>query len=67
MSHRGMGAARAASSQVEHDGFDIGPENHDETGKGTKDQNPISHLKKIENYPKNDLGGFAGRVKVGDR
>ena len=32
-----------------------------------RDPNLIFHLKKNLNHPKKDLGGFAGRVKIGDR
>ena len=62
---RGVGAAHMASSRVEHDSSDIGPdaqENKRDTGSKSNFPN-----KKKARSPKNDLGGFAGRVKIGDR
>ena len=63
--NRGEGEAHAASSRVEHDDDDINPEKHEaRKEKGSKSNFPS---KKKFKSPKKDLGGFAGRVKVGDR
>ena len=61
----GVGAASTASSQVEHDSGDIGPDIH-EKNKDTRSKSNFPNKKKRK-LPQNDLGGFAGRVKVGDR
>ena len=58
---KGVGAAHMASSHVEHDSSDIGPESYKKSNtSGSKSNFPN---KKKVGPPKNDLGGFAGRVK----
>ena len=61
----GVGAAHVASSHVEHSDPDIDPDSNKGRGdKGSKSNFP----KKKKVGPRNDdLGGFAGRVKIGDR
>ena len=62
---KGVGAAHVASSHVEHDDSDIGPESYKKSNtSGSKSNFPN---KKKVGPPKNDLGGFAGQVKIGDR
>ena len=62
---KGVGAAHVASSHVEHDGSDIGPESYKKSNtSGFKSNFPN---KKKVGPPKNNLGGYAGRVKIGDR
>ena len=64
MSKKGVGAAHMASSHVEHDGSDIGPESYKKSNtSGSKSNFPN---KKKVGSPKNNLGRFAGRVKIGD-
>ena len=62
-----MGAARVASSHIEHsDDPDIDPD----SDKGKRDKGSKSNFptkKKKVGTQNDDLGGFAGRVKIGDR
>ena len=62
--NRGVGAARVATSQVGDDDA-IGPsQTQGKSGTGSKSNFP--HKKKIRRDSR-DLGGFAGRVTVGDK
>ena len=54
-----------ASSHIEQDSSDIGPELHKES-RSTGSKSNFPNKKKV-GPPRNDLGGFAGRVKIGDR
>ena len=60
----GVGAAHVVSSHVEHDGSAIGPESNKES-KDSRSKSNFSNKKKV-GLPENDLGEFAGRVKIGD-